>query len=103
MYIKPTTNASGSIIMVHEQIEMEALLYPQNEDVPCPWDADIRVENGKVIVSGGMGPGHYGGSSCVCTIPVDKFSMFYKLEIPDEVAGDPSVAGAIEEAGWVEV
>lgn len=99
MYIKPTKAAKGSIFDIHESA-MDMLLYPTNDEVPCPWDADISVENGVVTLSGGLGPsGGSTGSHCTCTVRVDDFSKYYKLEVPDN---DEELVRAVQEAGWVE-
>lgn len=101
MYIKPTKEAKGNIFDVHKDAD-SILLYPANEDTPCPWDADISIEGDKVIVDGSI----FGGSSadyqhaghCRCEISVDNFPRAYKLECPD----NPELIKALEAAGWVE-
>ena len=97
MFIKPTKDASGSLFDVHEEAD-ELLLYPANEDVACPWDADIYVEGGKVILVGSLLPGGARGGSCRCECSVDDFTKFYKLEAPD-VSDD--LLNALYNAGWV--
>lgn len=99
MYIKPTKEAKGSIFDIHERA-IDILLYPTNDEVPCPWDADISIENGVVTLYGGLGPsGGSAGSHCTCTVRVDDFSKYYKLEVPDN---DKELVRAVQEAGWVE-
>lgn len=100
MYIKPTKEAKGSIFDVHESA-IDMLLYPLNDEVPCPWDADINVENGVVTLSGGLGPGGGApGSYCTCTVRVDDFNKYYKLEVPEN---DEELIRAVQESGWVAV
>lgn len=100
MYIKPTKEANGNIFDVHESA-MDILLYPTNDEVPCPWDADIDVADGVVTLFGGLGPsGGSPGSHCICKVRVDDFSKYYKLEVPED---DEELIRALQEAGWVEV
>lgn len=100
MYIKPTKEAKGNIFDIHDDA-MDLLIYPVNNEVPCPWDADIDVSDGVVTLSGGLGPsGGSPGSYCTCKVRVDDFSKYYKLEVPED---DEDLIRALQEAGWVEV
>lgn len=106
MYIKPKANAE-SLWDINEDIAMEALLYPAHEDVPGPWDPDISIDGSNVILSGSLSAG--GGDldcKCVCTLPVNKFSKYFKLEIPDGFVSDNLSDEDLEslwDAGWERV
>lgn len=100
MFIKPTKAAKGNIFDIHDDA-VDLLIYPLDEDVPCPWDPDVTIENGKVIVSGGMSPG--GGdpyNTCICTLKVEDFAKYYKVDCPDN---NESLINALGNAGWVEI
>jgi len=97
MYIEPTKEVKeGSIFDIHEDA-MDILLYPASEDVPCPWDADIIIKDGEVILSGGLGPGFFGGAKCICNCTIGRFSQFYKLEVPED---NEELIDALTSAGW---
>lgn len=96
MFVKPTKASKGSIFDVHDDIE--PMLYPANDEVPCPWDADITVENGKVIIQGTLGPGGPRGNRCICECLVEDFSKYYKLEINN--ADDDDILAALASSGW---
>lgn len=98
MFIKPTKVAEGNIFDIHEDA-MELQIYPANENVPCPWDADIDVSNGKVKIVGGLGPNGPRGAICSCQCLIDDFSKFYKLEAPND---NKELIAALAAAGWVE-
>lgn len=100
MYIKPKANAE-SLWDINEDVAMEAVLYPANDEVPCPWDADIQVDGNEVTIVGGVGPSGFG--KCTCTLPVNNFDSYYKLEIPDGVVSDMMSDNDIQalfDAGW---
>lgn len=98
MFIKPTANAkNGSIFEIHPGAE-DSLLYPKGDDVPTPWDADIFIEDGWVVIKGNMAPGGPGDkATCVCRLPIGRFTHYYELEIPED---DPGILEAAKEAGW---
>lgn len=89
MFIKPTKLAAD----LTDDIRDEALLYTTNDDVACPWDADITLEGSNVVLKGMImpaGPGSKG--TCVCTVPIEDFTKFYKLEVPDDTN--------LDDIGW---
>lgn len=96
MWIVPTKEANGSIFDIHEDAA-DILLYPANDDVPCPWDADIEVANGRVIIVGNLGPGGTARATCQCSCPVEDFSKYYKLEVPYD---NNELMNALYEAGY---
>ena len=87
MYIKPTKEANGNIFDAHEDA-MDLLLYPVNDEVPCPWDADIDVRDGKVYIVGGLGPSGPRGANCNCECFIEDFTKYYRLEVPDDHCDD---------------
>ena len=101
MFIKPTYNAK-SIWDVAEGV----MLYPADDDIACPWDADIIVEGDKVIIVGSLVGGthsHYKTAGyCRCECSVDNFTKFYSLEVPDHLT-DESTVSKLEEAGWIKI
>ena len=98
MYIKPTKEAKGSIFDIHEDT-IDCLLYPANDDVPCPWDADIEVVGGKVVIVGNLGPSGPAtkGANCTCECSVEDFVKYYRLECPDD---NDELLNALSAAGW---
>ena len=95
MFIKPTNRASGSIFDVNDSIE--PMLYPIDEEIPCPWDADITIDNGNVVLVGTLGPGGPAATnSCVCKCRIADFTNYYKLEIHN---GEELIED-LEAAGW---
>lgn len=98
MFIKPTKEASGNIFDIHDDAAA-MLIYTASEDVPCPWDADLEVVSGKVILRGNLLPGGPGApkSMCTCECRVEDFTKFYKLEIPDD---NDDLMNALADAGW---
>lgn len=102
MYIKPTKNAkNGSIFEVHERA-YDMLLYSKGDDVPTPWDADISIEDGWVVLEGAMAPGGLSDrATCVCRVPIEYFSRYYELEVPNYLKNEaPDIVDAIKSAGW---
>ena len=49
------------------------------ESTPTPWDADVSVIEGNVVISGGAGPSGYG--RCICTIPQETFHRGYTASL----------------------
>ena len=99
MYIKPTKEAKGNIFDIHEDA-MDLLLYPANDEVPCPWDADIDVRDGKVYIVGGLGPsGQPRGGICRCECFINDFSNYYKVGAPNN---NEELISALTAAGWIE-
>lgn len=79
MFIKPIDPNATNVWDLSDEI----MIYPNNEDVPCPWDADIDVNNGVVTLSGNLGPSGPANTACVCTCKIADFPRYYKLEVPD--------------------
>lgn len=96
IYVKPTNQASGNVFDIHDDA-VDLLLRPVNDDVACPWDADISVENGVVTITGGIAPSGTGGK-CTCQCSVDQFSRYYILEVPQ---GNTELQNALNAAGWI--
>lgn len=99
MYIKPTKEAEGNIFDIHDDA-MDLLIYPANDEVPCPWDADIEVFDGKVKIVGSLGPNGPRGAICSCQCFIDDFAKYYRLEAPND---NKELIAALSAAGWVEV
>lgn len=99
MFIKPTKEAKGDLLEIHEDA-IDILLYAANEDVPCPWDAGIYAEDGKVVLEGSLAPGGPRGATCICTCTVEDFTKYYKLEVPND---NDELISALAAAGWVAV
>lgn len=91
MFIKPTKLAAD----LPDEVLEEALLYATNEDVPCPWDAVIELDGTNVIISGGLMAGGPAKGTCVCTFPIEDFTKYYKLEVPDNTD--------LDEIGWEKI
>lgn len=96
MFIKPTKEVKGNIFDIHDDA-MDLLIYPTTDEVPCPWDADISIENGKVILVGSLGPSGPKGAYCRCECLVSDFTKYYKLEAPDD---NDDLLNALSDAGW---
>lgn len=73
--------------------------YQKNEDVPMPWDADMWIEDGKMIFSGGLGPGNAGNGRCRCEVPLKNADQFYTIHVRTK---SPEVIAALYKYGWLE-
>lgn len=71
--------------------------YPKDEDVPMPWDADMVIDNGKLVFVGGVGPNGFG--RCRCEIPVNQANDFYSIHVRTK---NPEVIAALYQYGWLE-
>ena len=102
MYIKPTKEAKGSIFDIHEDAD-SILLYPVDDDIPAPWDADITIEGDKVIIEGSIFGGSFAdykhAGYCHCEISIDKFPKAYRVEVPG--FEESELAQALFAAGWI--
>lgn len=114
MFLKPKANAKD-LWDIDNDIAMEVLLRPNDEETPCPWDADISVEGTDVIIEGGLAPGGIGhGETCTCTVPIKYFTNYYTLELPESVIDTmvsedgkydsyEQLLSILDTAGWEEV
>lgn len=112
MYIRPTQNAKegnfGDILEKYgfESLYYDLLLYRNNEDVATPWDADITIKEGNVILDGSMVPGSAptprAAGHCVCTCSISKFNELFQIEVPNLLdEGDDGDDGRFEAyTGW---
>lgn len=57
-------------------------VYPNYDELPTPWDADISIKNNKIVLSGNVTPGGPSDGSCVVSVPLN--SDLYKFEISYE-------------------
>ena len=65
------------------------------EETPIPWDADVDIQNGRFILTGGVGPSDYG--YCQCSVPLSDAGKTYFIEIHDADSDD---LDDIMDYGW---
>lgn len=96
MKIKPTRTAIN-LSEMSDDLYMDALLFQQNDDVPCPWDAEMEIKGDQVIISGGLSSGGSRGATCVCTCSIQDFDKYYYIYLPD------SYEEEVTNSGWVKI
>lgn len=84
--------------IVEEMYDYGSLeFYPKDDDVPMPWDADMAIDDGKLIFVGGVGPSGFG--RCRCEIPIDQANNFYTVHVRTK---SPKVIAALYQYGWLD-
>ena len=80
-----------------EMIDAELSITPVSDDFPMPWDADIDILEGKLMLTGHAGPSGYG--SAQTEIPLKDAAKYVSIEIDDEIT--PELTAAMVDAGIV--
>ena len=58
------------------------LVTPAGEETPTPWDADLSVAGGKLVLKGSVGPG--GSGYCECRVPLAKAKFYWMFELQED-------------------
>lgn len=80
-----------------EMIDAELTITPVSDDFPMPWDADINILGGKLMLTGHAGPSGYG--SAQTEIPLKDATKYVSIEIDDEITSE--LTAAMVDAGIV--
>lgn len=81
-----------------EMIDAELIITPVSDDFPMPWDADIDILDGKLMLTGHAGPSGYG--SAQTEIPLKDTAKYITIEVnEDEIT--PEFTAAMVDAGIV--
>lgn len=56
---------------------------PNDEDTPMPWDADVEIQDGNMVITGGLTPGGGGRGRCVITCPLQEANKLYHADVFD--------------------
>lgn len=80
-----------------EMIDAELIITPVSDDFPMPWDADIDILDGRLMLTGHAGPSGYG--SAQTEIPLKDATKYVSIEIDDEIT--PELTAAMVDAGIV--
>lgn len=77
-------------------------IFPANEDVLIPWDADIEIKSGKLVLRGAVIPGGFGSSSCTANISLSKVSSYLRMTIdPNDDESEIRIREILEKSNWV--
>ena len=78
------------------------MIFPANEDVLIPWDADIEIKSGKLVLRGAVIPGDFGSSSCTANISLSKVNSYLRMTIsPKNDESEIRIREILEESNWV--
>lgn len=55
-------------------------IYPANGDIVIPWDADISVKSGKLVLDGWAAPGD-SATSCITHINLERVAQYLQMTI----------------------
>ena len=77
------------------------MIYPANEDVVIPWDADISVKSGNLVLEGTASPGD-ATSSCVTRITLERVSNALQMTIdPKDDESESRIREIMSENNWI--
>ena len=91
------TNAKNLTDEILEYIYEDGGFMPENEEIPMPWDADVEVKNGNLIITGSLTPGGGGKGRCVITCPLQEANKLYHADVFDIPV---PILNKIMELGW---
>jgi len=95
--IVPGAKAQNLTDDILEYIYDEGGFVPNQEDIPMPWDADVEVKDGNLVITGGLTPGGGSKGRCVITCPLQEANKLYHADLFDVPV---SVLNKIMELGW---
>jgi len=77
------------------------VIYPVNGDVVLPWDADISIKSGSLVLNGWAYPGD-ATSSCVTRIKLGRVSNALQMTIePKDDKSESRIREIMSENNWV--
>lgn len=77
------------------------MIYPTTEDVIVPWDSDIEVKSGRLVLRGSAAPGDP-RSSCDVRLDLSRVNNYIKMTIePKDDDSETRIREILEESNWV--
>lgn len=77
------------------------MIFPANDDVLIPWDADIEIKSGNLVLRGAAMPGDF-GSSCTANISLSRVNSYLRMTIdPKDDESEIRIREILEESNWV--
>lgn len=70
---------------------------PNGEETPMPWDADVEIKKGNMIITGSVAPGGGYKGTVVVTLPLQEANKLYHADIYDVPV---SILDKLAELGW---
>ena len=73
-------------------------IVPKDNDVACPWDADVSFENKNVVLTGTLTPGGPGSGTMIVKVPFSQCSKYYDIIV--ELNDDVDIDDFCNRYGW---
>lgn len=105
LYLSVTSKSQTIPSMDYEELftlSMSGItIYPANEDVVIPWDADISVKSGKLVLDGWAAPGD-SATTCITRINLGRVAQYLQMTIePKDDKSETRIREILTESNWI--
>lgn len=99
MKVKPNDNTRNLPKCVYDNTYNGLDVRPIHEETPIPWDAEVTVSNGNLVLTGHVGPNGIGYSQM--SLPLVKVDNYLEIFIDPLPGKEEWLRLALTEYGWL--